>query len=317
MIAILTLLVIVTISLLVNRIATVALTFTGMSRDTARFQSRVAFTGAGFTTSESEQIMGHPVRRRIIMWLMFLGNAGLVTVIATLMTGFVNIDERERRLDLSDYTVHVTDDTGEPVPNMNITFVKPEDAGPEAVRWRDVFLGVTPQQQFISRMLVLVLGILTLWMVASSKWVDDQTFKIIGGMLKRYTRIENYDFSGILHLSEGYTVSEIEVGKDHWMTGRNLMELRLSEEGIQVLGVMRADKTYIGAPTGKTYIRHGDTVIVYGQASHLDELVSRKQNAEGDAAHGRAVAEHLAERQKSETEERTEPREQEVLSDGR
>lgn len=309
MIAILTLLVIVTISLLVNRIATVALTFTGMSRDTARFQSRVAFTGAGFTTSESEQITGHPVRRRIIMMLMFLGNAGLVTVIATLMTGFVNIEDKERRLDLADYTIRVTDDAGNVVPNMNIAFVRPEETNPEEVRWRDVFLGITPQQQFISRMLVLVLGILTLWMVASSKWVDDQTFKIIGRMLKRFTRLENYDFSGILHLSEGYTVSEIEVGKDHWMTGRNLMDLRLSEEGIQVLGVMRADQTYIGAPTGQTFIRSGDTVIVYGNADHLDELVNRAQGAEGEAVHGRRVAEHLAERQQGEGEERSQPRE--------
>lgn len=305
MIAILTLLVIVTISLLVNRIATVALTFTGMARDSARFQSRVAFTGAGFTTSESEVIMGHPVRRRIIMMLMFLGNAGLVTVIATLMTGFVNIEDRERRADLSDYSIVVTDDAGQEIPDLNIRFVRSTEIPAEEVRLRDVLFGVTPEQQLISRILVLFLGILTLWMVASSKWVDDQTFKIIGRMLKRFTRIENYDFSGILHLSEGYTVSEIEAGKDHWMTGRNLMDLRLSEEGIQVLGVSRADGTYIGAPTGQTFIRSGDMVIAYGQAAHLDELVNREQGAEGEAAHGRRVSEHLAERQKVEAEERT------------
>lgn len=312
MIAILTLLVIVTISLLLNRIATVALTFTGLSRDTARFQARSAFTGSGFTTSESELIAGHPVRRRIIFTLMFLGNAGLVTVIATLMTGFVNIEDAGRSLDLTGYSLKVTDDAGSTVPNLNITFEKPEQVDPERVRWRDVFLGVTPRQQTISRMLVLVLGMLTLWMVASSHWVDDQLFKIIGRMLKRFTRLENYDFSGILHLSEGYTVSEVAIGKDHWMTGRNLMELRLSEEGVHVLGVMRADKTYIGAPTGQTYIRSGDSIIVYGEADHLDELVNRKQDAEGEAAHGRRVAEHLADRQKSEIEERTEPRDESI-----
>jgi K+/H+ antiporter YhaU regulatory subunit KhtT len=296
--------VIVTISLLVNRIATVALTFTGLSRDTARFQSRVAFTGAGFTTSESELITTHPVRRRIVMMLMFLGNAGLVTVMATLMTGFVNIDDKKSSVDLSEYSIQMTDDAGNPVPNRALTFRKVVQTDPDEVRWRDVFLGVTPQQQFVSRMLVLVLGILTLWMVASSTWVDEQTFKIIGGMLKRFTRLDNHDFSGILHLSEGYTVSEIEIGKEHWMVGRNLMTLRLSEEGVQVLGVMRSDKTYIGAPTGQTFVRAGDTVIVYGQTEHLDELVNREQTAEGEAAHGRRVAEHLAERQQTEQEER-------------
>lgn len=303
MIAILTLLVIVTISLLVNRIATVALTFTGLSREAARFQSRVAFTGAGYTTSESELVTNHPVRRHIIMILMFLGNVGLVTVIATLMTGFVNIENRDRA-DLSDYSIVVTDEEGNVIPDMNLRFERVSDEDAAAMRWRDVIFGVTPEQQFISRMLALVLGMLTLWMVASSRWIDDQMFKIIGKMLKRFTRLENYDFSGILHLSEGYTVSEIEVEKDHWMTGRNLMDLRLSEEGIQLLGVSRADGSYIGAPTGQTYIRAGDTVIAYGQADHLDELAGREAGAEGEAAHGRRVSEHMVERRRTEAEER-------------
>ena len=84
MIAILSLLFVVVISLLIVRIATVALTLTGLSKELARFQARSAFTGSGFTTKESEQVMQHPVRRRIIMLLMLLGNAGIVTVISSL-----------------------------------------------------------------------------------------------------------------------------------------------------------------------------------------------------------------------------------------
>jgi hypothetical protein len=88
MLAIITLLVVVTISLLMVRVATAALTLTGISRPLARFQARSAFTGVGFTTTESEKIVNHPVRRRIIMALMLLGNAGIVTTIATLIGGF-------------------------------------------------------------------------------------------------------------------------------------------------------------------------------------------------------------------------------------
>jgi len=58
MIAILSLLLIVTLSVLVTRTAAVALTHTGLTRETARFQARSAFTGAGFTTMESEQVVG-------------------------------------------------------------------------------------------------------------------------------------------------------------------------------------------------------------------------------------------------------------------
>jgi len=73
------------ISLLVTRVAAVALTLTGLSQEVARFQARSAFTGVGFTSSETETIVNHPVRRRIIMTLMLFGNLGIAAVIATMI----------------------------------------------------------------------------------------------------------------------------------------------------------------------------------------------------------------------------------------
>lgn len=89
MIAVASLLVVVFLSLIVTRIATVALMSTGLSRDIARFQARSALTGVGYTTSEAEPIVNHPVRRRIVMFLMLVGNAGLVTIVASMIFTFV------------------------------------------------------------------------------------------------------------------------------------------------------------------------------------------------------------------------------------
>ena len=89
MIPIVSLLVVVSLSILITRIATIALTHTGLSKEAARFQARSAFTGAGFTTNESEQVVNHPVRRRIVMFLMLLGNAGFVTALSSLVLTFV------------------------------------------------------------------------------------------------------------------------------------------------------------------------------------------------------------------------------------
>jgi K+/H+ antiporter YhaU regulatory subunit KhtT len=88
MVAIATLLVVVTVTLVVNRVGTIALTATGLSTEVAHFQARSALTGVGFTTSETELVVNHPVRRRIVLSLMLVGNAGLVTIIATLVVGF-------------------------------------------------------------------------------------------------------------------------------------------------------------------------------------------------------------------------------------
>lgn len=83
MIAILTLLITLVLTLLVQRIGATALTLTGLSEESAKFQARSAFCGVGFTTEEAELITGHPVRRRIVYTMMLFGNIGLATVTAT------------------------------------------------------------------------------------------------------------------------------------------------------------------------------------------------------------------------------------------
>ena len=88
MAALATVFIVVTVSLLISRVATVALALTGMSKEAARFQARSALSGVGFTTSEAEAVVTHPVRRRIAMLLMLIGSAGIVTAVATLMLSF-------------------------------------------------------------------------------------------------------------------------------------------------------------------------------------------------------------------------------------
>ncbi len=91
MIAVVSVLLVLTISVLVIRVASVALVHTGMGREAARFQARSAFTGASFTTSEAESVVSHPVRRRIVAWLMLAGNVGIVTAMSSLLLSFVDM----------------------------------------------------------------------------------------------------------------------------------------------------------------------------------------------------------------------------------
>ena len=93
MIAIVSLLVTLSISLLITRIAAVALMLTGLSREVARFQARSAFCGVGFTTSETETVVNHPVRRRIVSTLMLCGNLGIAAVIASTIASFTTSEK--------------------------------------------------------------------------------------------------------------------------------------------------------------------------------------------------------------------------------
>jgi len=95
MIPIITFLLVVLVSAIIVRIGAVALEMTGLSKDVAAFQAQSAFSGVGFTTSESEYVVSHPVRRKIIRILMLLGSAGITSAIATLVLSFTGITREQ------------------------------------------------------------------------------------------------------------------------------------------------------------------------------------------------------------------------------
>ncbi len=62
-----------------------------------------------------------------------------------------------------------------------------------------------------------------------------------------------------------------------------------------MLGITQSGGSYIAAPTFETRVEAYDTLVVYGEQSHLCEIDQRPAGAPGDEAHDRAVAEHRRE----------------------
>ncbi len=86
----LALILIILVAWFLVRLGTSALQLTGMSHPSAQFQAASAFFGVGFTTKEAEQVVNHPVRRRIVLHLIVAGNIGLTSALATLLVTFMN-----------------------------------------------------------------------------------------------------------------------------------------------------------------------------------------------------------------------------------
>lgn len=214
MAAVIGLLIIVLLSVVVTRVATVMLTLTGLSPEIARFQARSAFTTTGYSSKETEAIVNHPVRRRIVYTTMMVGNVGLVGVIATTVSSFTEHDN-----------------------DLYSTGAK---------------LGI------------LAAGLALLLAVSMSRWIDDQLFKCIGWALKRWTVDEIHDYQNLLHLGHGYSVTELPIEAGNWPIGKRLDELRLSHIGVNVLGIHRRNGKFVGSPVGATYVRNGDSLVVYG-----------------------------------------------------
>ena len=243
MAALLSVLASVTLSLLVTRIASEAMVLTGLSRQAAQFQARSAFTGAGFTTQEAEQATSHPVRRQIIMWLMLLGNAGIVTVVSSLV----------------------------------LTFVSTTGSG-----------------QITLRLVLLGLGFLTLWAIATDRRFDRYLTRLVQWALQRWTKLDIRDYASLLRLTDEYSVSEMQVEPGSWLANRQLNELQLWEEGVVVLGIQRSTGVYIGAPQPETTVVIGDLLTLYGRNRTLARLNARLTGTMGERAHAEAVAEQQA-----------------------
>lgn len=237
MVAIVSLLAILTLSIVITRVATVMLTATGLSRDIAQFQARSAFSGAGFTTNESESVVNHPVRRKIVLQLMLLGAAGIVTSLTSLLLSFSGA------------------------------------SGGQTGR----------------RIAVLLIGLAGLRLLAGSRIVDRALTRVTEWALRRYTRLNVRDYDKLLHISDDFTVAEIEPSEGDWVLGRRLEELALRAEGIIVLGIYRHDGRYLGVPGGPTLVEAGDRLVVYGEDDRVLALADRPAGDDGDRAHRESV----------------------------
>lgn len=259
MTAVLSLLAVVTLGLVVTRMASSALVLTGLSMDIARFQARSAFTGCGFTTQEAENMVRHPARRRIIMLLMLFGNAGLVTAVSSLLLSFANVS------------------TG------------------VSAWWRAA---------------VIAAGLLGLWLLARSQWLDRHTSRLFKRLLQRWTTLEVRDYVSLLELTGDFSVAEMEIEEGAWLADRQLREMRLPDEGVTVLGIKRPDGDYVGVPSADEQLFAGDVVVLYGQRTAILSIDERTRDEAGIASRAASVDRETRRKQKQETLERL--REEEI-----
>lgn len=224
MVAVASLLFIVTVSFLIVRVSTVALVRTGMSPAAARFQSSSAFTGTGFTTSESEQIIRHPVRRRICIALMLLGNIGIVSLMATLILSMVL--------------------EGRSAPWFRLT--------------------------------IIIGGLILLGFLATTRFVDHHVGRLVSWALSKWTDIDARDYAHLLHLGEGYGVTELLVIEDGPLAGEPIGRGDWFASHLLVLGVQHRDGSYAGAPGPDLVLQPGDKLFLYGVQEAISRFCDRR-----------------------------------------
>lgn len=236
MIAVFSFVLVVLVSMLVVRGGAVALKLTGLSWDVASFQAQSAFTGAGFTTSESENLLSHPARRRVIKTMISLGSIGVSSALVTVVVTFTTAgDDIQRR-----------------------------------TWW-------------------MIGSLVVLAAVIRTNALDKLFIPVVTRYLMRSSKLRILDYEELLRMDKGFSVAQLTVEPDTWLTGGALRELALNQEGILILNVRRRSGSILAAPQPEILLEVGDTILCYGLEGDLGGLAKRPSGPEGESAHDLGV----------------------------
>ena len=196
------------ISFIVVRVGAIAFQLTGLEWSLAKFQALSCFSGTGFTTREAELITGHPQRRKIASFLMVLGNAGLVTMIATVANSL-----RPRTVGLS--------------PWLSL-----------------VWGGLGP----LVNLLTIAVAIYVTWRVLAKGSVAKKLTDYLHSKVEASGMVESVSFEELLASTGGYGVVRAEVCEGNPLIGRTLATSELRGKDIIVLVVRKGDEAIPNPP---------------------------------------------------------------------
>jgi len=128
-----------------------------------------------------------------------------------------------------------------------------------------------------TKLAVLGAGVVILLLLARSERLDRWTRPMIERALSTSHTAELRDYAALLHMRDDWRIGEILVEEASWLSNRALADLDLRSEGVVVLGIEHENDAYEGAPSGKSRLEAGDTILVYGEAERLSELSERSQ----------------------------------------
>jgi len=224
-------------SFIIVRIGAIAFQLTGLEWSQAKFQALSCFSGTGFTTKEAELITTDKQRRRIASFLMVLGNAGLVTLIASAASALnprqaflTTLSESFLPFTIPDYLV--------PVVNLSI----------------------------------IVIALYILYKISVNKKLTEKLTKALRKKILKRELFKPVSFEELLLATGGYGVARIDVCEKSPVANKTLAQSDLREMDVTVLVVERQDET-IPNPSAEQTILAGDKLICFGKLDNIRNKV--------------------------------------------
>ena len=219
-------------SFVIVRIGAVAFQLTGLDWSLAKFQSLSCFSGTGFTTREAELITGDKRRRRIASVLMVLGNAGIVTLIATALSA-MNPENTLLGWISQSY-----------LPFLPLW----------SVRWVNV--------------LIIAVAVFVIYKMFTNKKMTEMLTNYLRKRILKKEFLRPASFEELLLLTDGYSITKLEVGGSSPLIDKTLAECELRKSDITILAISRGGNT-IANPSAETRIQKGDDLLCFGKAENI------------------------------------------------
>ena len=219
-------------SFTIVRIGAIAFQLTGLEWSLAKFQSLSCFSGTGFTTKEAELITGDKQRRRIASVLMVLGNAGLVTMIATVASA-MNPENTLLGWLSESY-----------LPFLPLW----------SVRW--VNMGI------------IVIAIFLSYKVFTNKQFTQKLTKYLRKKILKKEFFKPVSFEELLLLTGGYGITRLEVLGGNPLIDKTLTESELRKNDITLFAILRDDTT-MANPSADIRIQKSDELVLFGKLENI------------------------------------------------
>ena len=232
MVSVLLLIIVLIVSWIIVRIGAIAFQITGLEWSLAKFQALSCFSGTGFTTRESELIVSDKRRRQIASFLMILGNAGLVTSIATAGSAL---------------TQKQSDET-----------------------WLPAILSFHIPKELIVvvNLATIILALLIIYKILTNRKISGKLTRYLRKKIIKQDILKPVSFEELLQLTGGYGISRIEVTENSPYIDKTLAESDLRKHDITVLAIIRDNET-IPNPTANRKILKGDGLISFGKRLNI------------------------------------------------
>lgn len=221
------------IAFTIVRIGAVAFQLTGLPWSLAKFQALSCFSGTGFTTNESELVTTNVQRRRIASFLMVLGNAGIVTLIASganvlspQHTLWSQLSERVLPISIPVYLV----------PWMNLGMI--------------------------------IISVMVVYRIFTNPKISNRITSIVRQRLKKREAFQPASFEELLIATGGYGIVRVHPIAANPILNKTLRDSQLRQLDITLLAIVHENRT-IPNPKADTLIHEGDELICFGKLDNI------------------------------------------------